>query len=40
MLFHEMTVRLGWSARRWESSLYDLLHHALLRPGPDPVGHS
>jgi hypothetical protein len=36
MLFHEMTVRLGWSARRWESSLYDLLRHALLRP--DPTG--
>jgi AcrR family transcriptional regulator len=33
MLFHEMTVRLGWPAQRWESSLYDLLQHALLRPG-------
>ena len=33
MLFQEMTVRLGWPAQRWESSLYDLLHHALLRPG-------
>lgn len=32
-LFHQMTGRLGWSARRWESSLYDLLHHALLRTG-------
>ncbi len=32
MLFHEMTVRLRWPAQRWESSLYDLLHHALLRP--------
>jgi len=33
-LFHEMTIRRGWSARRWESSLYNLLHHALLRPSP------
>jgi AcrR family transcriptional regulator len=32
MLFHEMTARLGWPAQRWQSSLYDLLHHALLRP--------
>ena len=32
MLFQEMTGRLGWPAQRWESSLYDLLHHALLRP--------
>ena len=32
MLFFEMTVRLGWPPRRWESSLYDLLQHALLRP--------
>jgi len=32
MLYQEMTVRLGWPAQRWESSLYDLLHHALLRP--------
>jgi len=31
-LFHQMTVRLGWPARRWEASLYDLLRHALLRP--------
>jgi AcrR family transcriptional regulator len=33
-LFHQMTVTLGWSAKSWQSSLYDLLHHALLRPGP------
>jgi hypothetical protein len=29
-----MTVALGWSVRRWESTLYDLLSHALLRPSP------
>jgi AcrR family transcriptional regulator len=33
-LFHQMTVALGWSVRRWESTLYDLLSHALLRPSP------
>lgn len=33
MLFQEMTVRLGWPAERWESSLHDLLSHTLLRPG-------
>jgi len=38
ILFNEMTVRLGWPARRWESSLYNLLHHALLRADPDPAG--
>jgi AcrR family transcriptional regulator len=32
-LFHQMTATLGWPAQRWESSLYDLLRHALLRPG-------
>jgi AcrR family transcriptional regulator len=38
MLFYEMTVRLGWPARRWESSLHDLLHHALLHPGLTEAG--
>ena len=33
-LYHQMTIRLGWPATRWQSSLYDLLHHALLRPDP------
>jgi AcrR family transcriptional regulator len=32
MLFQEMTVRMGWPAERWESSLNDLLRHTLLRP--------
>jgi hypothetical protein len=32
MLFFEMTVRHGWPAQRWETSLYGLLQHALLRP--------
>jgi len=31
MLFNEMTVRLGWTPKGWESSLYHLLRHALLR---------
>jgi len=38
MLFQEMTVRLGWPAQRWESSLYDLLHHALLSLDPPIQG--
>jgi AcrR family transcriptional regulator len=33
-LFHQMTVGMGWSAQRWESALYDLLHHALLHHAP------
>jgi AcrR family transcriptional regulator len=33
-LFHQMTAGLGWSAQRWKSSLYDLLHHALIQPTP------
>jgi len=37
-LFHQMTVRLGWPAKRWESSLYDLLHHALLSLDPPIQG--
>ena len=32
-LFHQMTVGLAWSSARWESSLLDLLSHALLRSG-------
>jgi AcrR family transcriptional regulator len=31
-LFQQMTVGLGWSAQLWQSTLLDLLRHALLQP--------
>ena len=33
-MFHQMTVTLRWTAQRWESTLHELLRHALLRDGP------
>ena len=33
-MYHQMTIRLGWPVARWETSLHDLLRHALLRQRP------